>query len=61
MDTATPEDPPVEVVPYSENWPALFVAEAALHRGGNRKSRDIEHRRCVLRTDWLRTRCTPPW
>ena len=32
MGTATPEDPPVKVVPYSENWPAMFVAEAALLR-----------------------------
>jgi len=30
MGTPTSEDEPVEVVPYSENWPALFVAEAAL-------------------------------
>ena len=30
MGTPTSEDAPVEVVPYSESWPAMFVAEAAL-------------------------------
>ena len=30
MDSPTSEDAPVEVVPYSENWPALFAAEKAL-------------------------------
>ena len=30
MGSPTSEDAPVEVVPYSEKWPALFAAEAAL-------------------------------
>ena len=30
MDSPTSEDAPVEVVPYSENWPAQFAAEKAL-------------------------------
>ena len=30
MGSPTSEDAPVEVVPYCENWPALFAAEAAL-------------------------------
>ena len=30
MGTPTSEDAPIEVVPYSENWPALFTAEATL-------------------------------
>ena len=32
MASPTFEDAPVEVVPYSENWPALFATEAALLR-----------------------------
>ena len=30
MGSPTSEDAPVEVVPYSEKWPAMFAAEAAL-------------------------------
>ena len=30
MDAPAPKDAPIEIVPYSDDWPALFAAEKAL-------------------------------
>jgi GrpB-like predicted nucleotidyltransferase (UPF0157 family) len=45
MGSPTSEDAPIQVVPYSENWPVLFKAEAALLQAALKPwlVADIEH------------------